>query len=312
MTALIGWSFLLAWLSGAFVYERDVLDKPVLLFVAVQMAAGLLYLFTLWLLRKHVSTRSMVMAVLAVGLVMRLSQMAATPILETDQYRYLWDGAVTAHGFSPYAYAPSEIISSQPETLSDSLRELAGQSGDVLSRINHLSLRTIYPPTAQSAFALAYWIDPFDIRGLRWTWLGLDLIVAVMLLALLRGSGSSTAAFSLGIYWLNPLFIKEVFNAGHMEQVLIVAILGALLAAIRHRTVLSMLLLGLATGAKVWPVLWLPLLLRYSTRSWPRRAVGLGGVRHHRVSPRLAYLAGHARWHQRLHGLCPALDIAQA
>lgn len=89
------------------------------------------------------------------------------------------------------------------------------------------------------------------------------------------GGGGTSVAFSLGIYWLNPLLIKEVFNSGHMELVLIAAAIGALLAAIRHRTVLSMILLGLATGAKVWPVLWLPLLLQNSTRSWSRRTVGL-------------------------------------
>ncbi|MEX0777781.1 MAG: TIGR04283 family arsenosugar biosynthesis glycosyltransferase [Phycisphaeraceae bacterium] len=264
---------MLAWISRAFAYERDVLDKPVLFFVTMQMAAGLLYLFTLWLLRQRVSSRSIAMTVMAVGLVMRLSQMAATPILETDQYRYLWDGAVTAHGFSPYAYAPNQITS-RPENLPDPLRELADESGEVLSRINHPSLRTIYPPTAQAAFAVGHWIEPFGISGLRWTWLGLDLAVAGMLLLVLRGGGTSVA-FSLGIYWLNPLLIKEVFNSGHMELVLIAATIGALLAAIRHRTVLCMILLGLATGAKVWPVLWLPLLLRNSTRSWPRRTVGL-------------------------------------
>ncbi len=273
--ALLGWSILLAWVSGEFAYSRDVLDKPVLLFVAMQAAAGLLYLVTLALLRSHASSRSMVLIVLAVGLAMRLSQTTATPILETDQYRYLWDGAVTARGLNPYAYAPSQFAS-DPQSAPEPLRDLASRSGEVLTRINHPTLRTIYPPTTQAAFALAHRIRPFEISGLRWTWLALDLAAAVMLLLILRTVGCSSVAFSLGVYWLNPLLIKEVYNSGHMELVLIVAALGALLGAIHRRTILSMIALGLATGAKVWPMLWLPLLLRYSTRSRSWRAAGLG------------------------------------
>jgi len=275
LAALVGWSFLLAWLSGAFSYDRDVLLKPVVPFVAIQMAAGALYLLVLWLLRKQVSSPSSIMAVFAAGLVMRLSQIAATPILETDQYRYLWDGAVSAHGLNPYAYAP-ERVRSRPDDLPDAMRQLAAQSGPILERINHPSLRTIYPPTAQAVFAVAHWLDPFSLRGLRWTWLGLDMAIVGMLALLLRRMGSSTFAFSLGIYWLNPLLIKEVFNSGHMELVLVATVVAALLAAVRQRAVLSMFLLGLAAGAKIWPMLLLPLFVRSAARTWSIRALGVG------------------------------------
>ncbi|MGH7143913.1 MAG: TIGR04283 family arsenosugar biosynthesis glycosyltransferase, partial [Planctomycetota bacterium] len=201
------------------------------------------------------------------------SQLAATPILETDQYRYLWDGAVTAHGVNPYSFAPDQVITVPAET-PQRLQNLADQGSDVLHRINHPALRSIYPPTAQAGFAVAYWIDPFRVAGLRWTWLGLDLAVVGMLFLLLRSLNTSTVPLMLGIYWLNPLLIKEVYNTGHMELVVLVAAMAALYAAIRSRTVLSMLLLGLATGAKLWPILWLPLLLRKTARSWGKWILG--------------------------------------
>lgn len=267
LVVLAAWSIGLAWLSGSFAYERDVLDAPVWTFVALQVAAGTVYLLTLLALRRRPTTRGLLMAVFAVGLIMRLAQFGAAPVLEDDFYRYLWDGAVTAHGHNPYTYSP-EQVRQHAEGIPDDLRHLAGESGEVVDRVNHPWLRTIYPPTAQAAFTVGYWIRPFDIQGLRLVWLGLDLAVLCLLLALLRGS--SSLSFTLAIYWLNPLLIKEVFNAGHMELVLVVALLAALLAVRRRWHKTGGLMLGLAAGAKVWPALWLPLLLRHGGTNWRR------------------------------------------
>jgi len=271
LVVLAAWSIGLSWLSGSFAYERDVLDKPVAMFVAMQVAAGAVYLLTLFALRRRPTTRGLLMVVIAVGLLMRLAQLGAVPVLEDDYYRYLWDGAVTAQGHNPYAYSP-EHVQQHAEGVPDDLRHLAGASGEVIDRVNHPWLRTIYPPTAQAAFTVGYWISPFDIQGLRLVWLGLDLVVLWLLIALLRGS--SSPIFGLAIYWLNPLLIKEVFNAGHMELVLVVGLLAALLAAGRGLHNTGGLLLGLAAGAKVWPVLWLPLLLRHGWTTW-RRGIGV-------------------------------------
>ncbi len=271
LAALVAWSIGLTWLSGSFAYERGVLEKPVWMFVAMQVAAGIVYLLTLLALRRQSTTGGLLMVVIAAGVLMRLTQFGAVPVLEDDYYRYLWDGAVTAHGHNPYAYSP-EQLQQHTEAVPVDLLHLASESGTVVDRVNHPWLRTIYPPTAQAAFALGYWISPFDIQGLRLVWLGLDLAVLYLLLALLRGS--SSPIFGLAIYWLNPLLIKEVFNAGHMELVLVAGLLAAMLAMLRglHKT--GGLLLGLAAGAKIWPVLWLPLLLRHGWTTW-RRGIGV-------------------------------------
>lgn len=269
LTALVVWSISLAWISESFAYESDILDKPVWTFVAMQVAAGAVYLVTLFALRHRPSTRGLLMVIIAVGLLMRVTQIAAVPVLEDDYYRYLWDGAMTAQGHNPYAYSSEQIQQSDHDIPVD-LINLAEASGSVVERINHPWLRTIYPPTAQAAFVLAYWIKPFDIVGLRLVWLGLDLIILGMFLRLLRGR--STLCFSIAIYWLNPMAIKEVFNAGHMELVLVIGLVAALLAMYRGMHKTGALLLGLAVGAKLWPVFWLPLFLRYGRKSWQHGA----------------------------------------
>ena len=262
---LIAWSVALYFLSTRFAVGSNTLDLPIRSFVAFQIGGGVLYLATLVLLRRKPSTRGWLGAVIAAGLLMRLTQLPATPILEDDYYRYLWDGAVTAHGLSPYAYSPEQIADAD-DAVPTRVLELAEQSGQVVERINHPWLRTIYPPTAQAAFAMAYWVQPFDIRGLRVAWLALD--VAVLWLLISMHAGSARRLLAVGLYWLNPLLIKEVFNAGHMELVLVLTLVLTLALVRRGRHKAGGVMLGLATGAKLWPAIWLPLLLRAAPGSW--------------------------------------------
>ncbi|NJL30461.1 MAG: glycosyltransferase family 2 protein [Phycisphaerales bacterium] len=272
---LVVWSLTLAGLSQSFEFDKEVLDKPVLLFVLLQIAAGGVYLLTVWLLQHRPASMFWLTLVLLAGLVMRVSQFGSLPVLETDPYRYLWDGAVTAAGYNPYAISPHQVRY-EPQTLPQPLQTLATQAGVIIERINHPTLRTIYPPITQGAFALAHWIKPFSMDGLRWTWLVLDFVIAGLLILLLRKLAAQTLLTGIGIYWLNPLLIKEVYNSGHMELVLVAAMLLVLFTAINQRTVLSLLMLGLAILAKVWPILWLPLLLRMPASSNRHRLVGVG------------------------------------
>lgn len=266
------WSLLLALWSGAFPYEEYVLAKPVAAFVLLQSVGGALYLLALRLLKPMTPSRWLLAAVLVTGLGMRCSQFSSVPILEDDFYRYLWDGAVSAQGLNPYLHSPQEARLGSAG-MGDEMKVLAKRSGTVLDRVNHPELRTVYPPVAQAAFAAAYWLSPFDLAGLRWLWLGLDLVIAVVLIKLLRSS--SARIFQLSVYWLNPLLVKEVFNSGHMELVLVAAAAGALLAAMRNRRLVSVSLVVLAAGAKVWPALWLPLFLK-RCRSGRQVALGAG------------------------------------
>jgi len=268
LAGLLLWSFAMAYLSHAFDYGGDVLDKPVVTFVLLLSAAGVVYLITLWCLKSMHASRRWIATIFLIGLAMRLIQFAGVPILEDDYYRYLWDGGVAAHAINPYTHAPDEARSPQGED-GDTLRRLGDEASVVLERVNHPSLRTIYPPTAQAAFVIAHWMAPYEMQGLRWTWLVLDLAVAVMLLVLLRGRVGVLWQFA--IYWLNPLLIKEVFNSGHMELTVVAALLATLIAVKFRRWLMAGCTLGLAVGAKIWPILWAPLLLRCVSRARKRR-----------------------------------------
>ncbi len=155
--SLIVINIALSSLSHHFIYGRNFLERPHLLVVALLCLAGIIYMAAVLRVRHFPSSKSAFFLLLLVGLVLRLTMLPSLPIQEDDFYRYLWDGAVTAHGFNPYAYAPAEIIGEfHKDTLvAEELIKLASQSffqdGPtlVVERINYANLKTIYPPVAQ-------------------------------------------------------------------------------------------------------------------------------------------------------------------
>jgi len=128
--------------------------------------------------------------IVGIGIALRVITLPSTPVLENDFYRYLWDGALTAHGINPYLYSPAQAL--DPDSIVPPLvRQLADQSGAVVLRINHPHIRTVYPPVAQAVFAAAYTLHPWSL----WAWKGVlacfDAVTLVLLLTALRGIGAS-------------------------------------------------------------------------------------------------------------------------
>ncbi len=121
-------------------------------------------------------------------------------------------------------------------------------------------MRTIYPPVAQAAFTLAHWLHPWSLVGWRLTLFLFDITVLCILLAILQTLG--LPLLWLVIYWWNPVLVKETFNSGHMDVIVLPFILGAVLLAIRGRHLWGTVSSALAIGAKVWPLMLLPLILR--------------------------------------------------
>lgn len=224
------------------------------------LAAGMAYLMAVWILRMQGGGRVTLGWIILVGAVMRVLLMPSEPVLEDDFYRYLWDGSVVANGHDPYALSPRQVMEHGGDVPAE-LVDLADASGhDVIHRINHPELRTIYPPVAQGVFALAYSIKPFSLVAWRGVLLAFDVATMLLLIALLRELRRS-AAWSL-VYWCNPLMVQQTICAAHMDVIVLPLLLGALLLAVRRHIAWAMVPLALATATKLWPVLLVPLMLR--------------------------------------------------
>lgn len=215
--------------------------------------------------------RRLLVFVIATGVALRLAMFAVNPVLEDDYHRYFWDGAMTAHGLNPYAVAPADA----GDVEGSQRARLAAEAGVVMERINHPNLKSIYPPVTQAAFALAYVIKPWSMTAWRLVCLIGEFATLALLLALLHAARRSP--LWVAIYWWNPVAIKELINSAHMEAILTPLVLAALLLAVRRRPAAATLMLGVAAGAKGWPVLLLPLVAR-PLLSQPRTLVVTGAL----------------------------------
>lgn len=260
---LVGLAGFLAWHSPRFGYDVLVRDMPVFALTGGLVFAGLVFLVLAWLIPATLRTRPARVAplltlVAVVGLAMRLVLIASEPALEDDYQRYLWDGAVSANGLNPYATSPEDAKSADPHMTV--IGALAKDSGLLIGRVNHPELRTLYPPVTQAMFALAYTIKPWSLVAWRGVLFALEIATAGLLVAILLAIGRSPLWVAL--YWWNPVAVKELMNSAHMEAVVAALLAGALLLAIRARPLWATTALSLAAGAKIWPMIFFPLLWR--------------------------------------------------
>lgn len=195
----------------------------------------------------------------AIGLAMRLVWFGAPAPMEDDFYRYLWDGAVVASGLNPYAFSPEQIAqgASIPAFI-----DLAAAGRSVLDRVNFPEYTSIYPGTAQLAFAAAHRLAPWSLDGLRVLFVLADTATLVMIVALLNDLGRSRMWAAL--YWCNPLVTLAGAATAHVDALLPPLVLGAFIAMNRMRPALASALLAFAVGVKIWPALLAPLLMRNS------------------------------------------------
>ncbi|WP_143534406.1 glycosyltransferase 87 family protein [Roseovarius albus] len=236
-------------------------DMPLLSFVTlyVGLSAGSAIVLP-WLVQATPASKQnrILIFVLFVGVAMRLSQFGTEPILEDDYFRYLWDGAVTANGYSPYQYTPESFLDGTD--IPFSAASLSTQAAPVLERINYPELKTIYPPVAQGGFVLAYWISPLDPDAWRILALTTEAVMLAFLILILQQT--SRPALWCALYWWHPIAIKEIANSMHMEPLLMLPVVIAGWLILRTRNTLSSVTLAIAAGVKVWPVMLAPVLWR--------------------------------------------------
>ena len=183
----------------------------------------------------------------------RLCGLVGGPFYEDDFYRYLWDGFRFATAGTPYGVTPEAFF--LDETVPRALQA-------ALDQINHPELPTIYGPTAQLVFLLAYWIQPGSVMALQGLLITVDLVTIAVLLRL-------APARNVLLYAWCPLVVKEIAFTAHPDGLGVCLLLVAIVLATRRHLTLAALCLGLAVGAKVFALVLAPLvLIRGKVRHW--------------------------------------------
>ena len=291
---LVGAYAALAALSFRFALGSQPTERPV---PAVLGVLGFAFLCYLIAIRVALSVRGrtrLLVVILLTSVLIRAVSLFSWPILEIDIYRYVWDGAVTLERTSPYRYSPEQVLLGTPDgRLPEDLRrlvELRDRStalNTILSRIHYGKLPTPYPPVSQAAFALAVLVTPAGagvlahILVMKTVFVLFDLATVVVVIGLLLLAGKHLG-WSVAYGWC-PLVVKEIANTGHLDSLAVFLTTLALYFAVKplarpahtnpkrkRGPALAAVLLALAVGAKLYPLVLAPLfvLIWSRTRGW--------------------------------------------
>ncbi len=180
-----------------------------------------------------------------------------SPFCENDYWRYLWDGRVLGHGVNPYLYAPTDS-------------HLDFLSVDYRYKIGWMQVVTIYPPVSQFVFALSHLIAPDSLLGLKIVLTLFEFGSGLLLIKILRKKGKNELLSML--YFFNPLVLKEVANTAHCEPIALFFLIAALLLFESQKMSSGWIALALASGAKLFPIVLVPLAIGYDSR-WKKNSL---------------------------------------
>jgi hypothetical protein len=139
------------------------------------------------------------------ALAVRVPLLLCACTLSDDVHRYVWEGRVWAHGFSPFTFPPDAP-------------ELAPMRDAAWKLVNHREVSSIYPPAAQLLFRL---LAPGGVMAWRLASTAADVGTAVLLARREPRAG--------WLWALLPLPAVESAVSGHLEGLgvcLLVAALG--------------------------------------------------------------------------------------
>ncbi len=278
----------LAILSRHFEYNSGYPHRPIPLVLLLLAAAFVLHLLSVRLALRSRACAALTRRILFGAVLFRLILLPSLPIQEIDIYRYLWDGAVVAAGGNPYQASPQQVLTAATNNQAQSalsplvmLKNGSAACEEALQRIHYGELITVYPPVSQAVFGLAAKIVPADaslyqrLVTMKIVLTLFDVLTAWAVIAILRSVGHH-AGWAMLYAW-SPLVCKEFANSGHLDSIAVclttTAVLCLLQGRTHHRTrsmqpwsLTSALLLGLGVGAKLYPLVLIPVLALWTCR----------------------------------------------
>src|SRR5713226_448111 len=244
LLAAVGVILLILYRIG--LHSQGVSD--VVWFIKLALVQSALYLVAAWLIVRARSARSTLIIVLVLAGIFRLSIVFAPPFLSDDIYRYVWDGRVQAAGINPYRYIPAD----------EHLQSLRDE--EIYPKINRRDYaHTMYPPAAEATYFLTTRISE-SVTWMKLTIVGFELITVWLVMELLASFGMPRQRIL--IYAWHPLAVWEFAGSGHIDPLAFAFIALALLARKRNWETATGISLGLATLAKLFPIVLFPALYK--------------------------------------------------
>ena len=193
------------------------------------------------------------------GIAIRFSILFSMPNLTDDFYRFIWDGHLSINHINPYAYTPDMVkaqnyLGADNMVLNDSLYQ----------SLNSRPYFTIYPPISQFLFSVSAHLSGGHLllnQIILKLFIFLFEVGSVILIHKILHQLRLSSHLQL-LYTLNPLVILELTGNLHFEAVMIFFLLLAIYFINKQQLTFSAIAFGFAIGAKLWPIMLMPLLLK--------------------------------------------------
>lgn len=276
----------IAILSWQFEFHSTGSSRPIIAVLSIFAVAFVAYLASIRVANRQAADRNSLPLIIGAAVLFRIVMLFSLPIQEVDLYRYLWDGEVSSQGISPFAYTPLQVQQADAGAPSnESVQRLVSMldrepaMAEALERVHFPELPTIYPATSQFVFAIASSTMPSQTSLLSRVFLikawliTFDIATIFVVIGLLRLCGRPPVLCI--IYAWCPLLMKEVANSGHLDAIAVflttlsVYLLLRLYVGQSTRTLTTRsvnrqllfisLVLALAVGAKLYPIVLAPL-----------------------------------------------------
>jgi hypothetical protein len=227
-------------------------------FIALSLAAGILYVAGVYLVEHFILGPSALLVIVLGALFFRLCLLPGEPGLSNDVYRYQWEGRVERLHVNPYRVYPATPAL---KALEDPRRPI--ETGRNVS--------TLYPPLSEWSFS---WVS--TIAGYKSLYTGFDLAALGVLAALLLVS--KQPLHRLLAYAWNPCVLISFAMCGHHDSLAIFTLLAALLFIVVSKPGLSLSFLALSVISKFFSVLLLPIILRRTRPAYAALFAGIVGL----------------------------------
>ncbi|MCG8448087.1 MAG: hypothetical protein MI725_00725 [Pirellulales bacterium] len=303
----------LAFLSHQFDVPVPAGQRPTLMMLGFFFFAFFCYWVALIIAVRLPASRRFALGVFWSSCLLRLAMLPSIPMHEIDIYRYLWDGAVFAEGVSPYRYSPQQVLeaANRPEFAAEEeefhrlvvLHARSDSLAESLNRIHYNTLPSPYPLVSQAVFAGAAMATPDNsspyarLLIMKSLLVLFDLATLLVVLRLVREVGLHPG-WSLAYGWC-PLLMKEIANGGHLDSIAIfftTLAVWLLVKTLRRPGALKLRsvagtgsVLALAIGAKLYPVVLMPLFAALWWRQGRKGAFAVGVLAVGAVSLLLLY-----------------------
>lgn len=257
-TAITGnWRFVVYSLfAGLFLLINYGIERnQFALLIAAYSSAFLLYI----VIFKYWKSDQLIAEGKWLGIFIRFSILFSMPNLTDDFYRFIWDGHLLLNNINPYAYTPSMVTAGN----------YLGADKTVLNETLYNSLNskgyfTIYPPLSQCMFAVSaflsgghFILNQFILKVFIFFFeVGSILLIPKILKQLNLNTNLQL------LYTLNPLVILELTGNLHFEAIMIFFLLLSIYFFFKKLETLSAIAFGFAIGAKLWPIMLMPLLFK--------------------------------------------------